>query len=124
MLYNFNLFNNLQKVKSPHYWVGLTSLPGGRLAGTGRKARPACYVSGSGTNSVQCAMLYPIGLYYQTLPILLQPILADNNFNRNFHSVTRKNNRHDRNRKLKLCVWYAGWLLNQQFGHSANTTVE
>jgi len=96
MLYNFNLFNNLQKVKSPHYWVGLTSLPGGRLAGTGGKARPACYVSGSGTNSVQCAMLYPIGLYYQTLPILLQPILADNNFNRNFHSVTRKNNRHDR----------------------------
>ena len=29
---------------------------------------------------------------------------------------------------LPRCVWHAGWLLNQQFGHSAsfnaNTTVE
>jgi len=38
--------------KSPHYWVGQTSSPGGRLAGTGSKAGPACYVSGSGEENV------------------------------------------------------------------------
>ena len=39
--------------KSPHhYWVGQTSSPGGRLAGTVSKAGPACYVSGSEEENV------------------------------------------------------------------------